>query len=232
LWFLEFQKRGAPHIHVLMGKDVEIDREWFASTWFRIVGSNDAKHYRVHLHAKQWQKVYSEDGCERYVAKYAHKTFQKVVPEGFENVGRFWGHPHHVKPVVYAVAQLNEEQLINMIGLEKVARFIGAKNGKLFLRCRRLWDLAADAHLELIGRESSFSPLPKMHPVMIRIRKDVAQEARAERAEGFWPGGGLSRNYRTPATCMLNYDIQDRGGGRGLTRPVSKESRACLAHPS
>lgn len=229
LWFLEFQKRGAPHIHVLMGKDVEIDREWFASTWFRIVGSEDPKHYRVHLHEKQWQAVYSADGCERYVAKYAHKTFQKHVPEGFENVGRFWGHPHHVKPKVYAVAQLNEEELINMIGLEKLAKFIGVKDGKLFLRCRRLWDLASDAHLELTGRKADSTPLPRMHPVMVRIRKDVDQDKGSERAEGFRPGGGLSRNDRTPASVCHNLTYSVQGGGRGLMRPVQTESRACLA---
>lgn len=230
LWFLEFQKRGAPHIHVLMGREIEIDLEWFAATWFRIVGSNDSKHYRVHLHKKQWQEVYSADGCERYVAKYAHKTFQKQVPEGFENVGRFWGHPFHVKPVVYATAQVNEAELIAMIGMEKAGRFLGVKNGKVFLRCRRLWDLAEDAHLELVGRQADSTPLPRMHPVMVRIRKDVAQENGSERAGGFRPGGGLSRNDRTPATCMLNYDIHDRGGGRGLTPILQTESGACLAH--
>lgn len=232
LWFLEFQKRGAPHIHVLWGKDVAVDRQWLAATWFRIVGSGDPKHYRVHCHSKQWQEVYSADGCERYVAKYAHKTFQKVVPEGFENVGRFWGHPLHVKPKVYAVAQMDEAELIKLVGFDKIGRFLASKDAKWFLRCRRLWDLAADAHIELAGREAGSTPLPRMHPVMVRIRKDAHQEIRSEHAEGFRPGGGPSRNDRTPATCMLNYDIHDRGGGRGLIRPVQIESRACLAHPS
>lgn len=229
LWFLEFQKRGAPHIHVLWGKDVAVDREWLAASWFRIVGSGDPKHYRVHCHKEQWQEVYSADGCERYVAKYAHKTFQKVVPEGFENVGRFWGHPLHVKPKVYAVAQMDEAELIKRVGIEKVARFLGVKNGKVFLRCRRLWDLASDAHLELVGREAVCTPLPRMHPVMVRIRKDVDQDKGSERAEGFWPGGGLSRNDRTPASVCHNLTYSVQGGGRGLMRPVQTESRACLA---
>lgn len=232
LWFLEFQKRGAPHIHVLWGKEVAVDCEWLAATWFRIVGSGDSKHYRVHCHKKQWQEVYSADGCERYVAKYAHKTFQKVVPEGFENVGRFWGHPLHVKPKVYAVAQMDEAELIKLVGIEKVGRFLGVKNGKMFLRCRRLWDLASDAHLELAGREAVSTPLPRMHPVMIRIRKDVDQDTGSERAEGSWPGGGPSRNDRTPASVCHNLTYSLRGGGRGLMRPEQTESRACLAHPS
>jgi hypothetical protein len=230
LWFLEFQKRGAPHIHFLMESGLEIDREWLASNWYRIVGSGDISHYRVHRHIKQWQEVYSADGCERYVAKYAHKTFQKEVPEGFQNVGRFWGHPLHVKPKVYAVAQLDEAELINMVGIEKIGRFIGTKNGKIFLRCRRLWDLADDAHLEIVGREALSTPLPRMHPVMIRIRRDVAQENGGEVAEGSWPRGGLSRSDRTPAGVCHNLTYSPRGGGRGLTRPPQSQSRAPLAH--
>jgi hypothetical protein len=224
LWFLEFQKRGAPHIHVLMGKEIAVDREWLAATWFRIVGSNDPKHYRVHCHNKQWQEVYSADGCERYVAKYAHKTFQKVVPEGFENVGRFWGHPLHVKPKVYAVAQMDEAELIRRVGMEKVGKFLGVKNGKVFLRCRRLWDLASHAHLELVGREAVSTPLPRMHPVMIRIRKDVDQDTGSERAEGSWPRGGLSRNDRTPARVCHNLTYSPQGGGRGRDRHGQREA--------
>jgi hypothetical protein len=229
LWFLEFQTRGAPHIHVLWGKDVAVDREWFASTWFRIVGSGRPEHYRVHRHKDQWQEVYSADGCERYVAKYAHKTFQKVVPEGFENVGRFWGHPLHVKPKVYAVAHMDEAELIKLVGFDKIGRFLGSKDAKWFLRCRRLWDLASDAHVQLLGREAVSTPLPRMHPVMIRIRKDADQDFDLERAEGSWPRGGLSRNDRTPAGSCHNLTYSVQGGGRGLMRTVQTESRACLA---
>jgi hypothetical protein len=229
LWFLEFQKRGAPHIHILCGHLVEVDREWLAATWFRIVGSADPKHYRVHCHEKQWQEIYSEDGCERYVAKYAHKTFQKEVPEGFENVGRFWGHSANVKPKVYAVAQMDEAELIKLVGFDKIARFLGVKESKMFLRCRLLYDLGSDAHLELLGREAVCTPLPRMHPVMIRIRKDVDQDTGAECAGGSWPSGGLSRNDRTPAGLCHNLTYSVQGGGRGLMRTVQTESRACLA---
>lgn len=231
LWFLEFQKRGAPHIHILFGKQVEVDRKWLAASWFRIVGSGDPKHYRVQCHKKQWQEVYSEDGCERYVAKYAHKTFQKVVPEGFENVGRFWGHPLHVKPKVYAVAQMDEAALIKLVGFDKIGRFLGSKEAKWFLRCRRLWDLAHDAHLELAGREAVSTALPRMHPVMVRIRKNFDQGIGSELAEGSWPRGGLSRNDRTPASVCHNLTYSPQGGGRGLMRPDQKESRACLTNP-
>jgi hypothetical protein len=51
-----------------------------------------------------------------------------------------------------------------------------------------------------------------------------------ERAGGFRPCGGLSRNDRTPATCMLNYDIHAQGGGRGLNPIQQSGSGACLAH--
>lgn len=48
---------------------------------------------------------------------------------------------------------------------------------------------------------------------------------------GSGPCGGLSRNDRTPATCMLNYDIHVQGGGRGLLPIPQGESGACLTNP-
>lgn len=93
LWFLEFQRRGAPHIHILLSVSSG-DRYEFAKRWTEIASDDwqeRIKIFKVHSHPDQWQDARSETGMVRYVAKYATKTAQKVVPANYQNVGRFWG---------------------------------------------------------------------------------------------------------------------------------------------
>lgn len=111
LWFLEFQRRGAPHIHMLTsrGNIRGSDREIMALAWVKSVyqgygwslpyshiGTKKEKDimdqmYKVHLHSSAWSGIKNENGAARYVAKYAMKTIQKLVPKDYQNVGRFWG---------------------------------------------------------------------------------------------------------------------------------------------
>jgi len=96
LWFIEFQRRGAPHFHVLVTKEGgAVGRGWLSKAWFEVVGSRDEKHI---LAGTRVEFLRSKDGAARYVSKYAYKTWQKSVPEDYRNVGRFWGHSVDVKP--------------------------------------------------------------------------------------------------------------------------------------
>lgn len=120
LWFLEFTKRGRPHIHIFMTRiPTEWDRLWLATAWSKIsivdcarratesmtgeygtrpptinifdVLDEAKKVYSVHVHPKAWEKVRKVDGAARYALKYATKAYQKDVPNEYGNVGRFWG---------------------------------------------------------------------------------------------------------------------------------------------
>lgn len=85
-WFYEFQKRGAPHFHIFTtGK---VDKEDLSEAWYKIVGSEDLKHLRAGTKIEAIRKPHA---IAAYAAKYAAKAEQKEVPEGFEDVGRFWG---------------------------------------------------------------------------------------------------------------------------------------------
>jgi hypothetical protein len=109
LWFLEFQRRGAPHLHLFLSaalpsplgemkrgsgrvrKSVKVHwpwQDWLASRWFEIVGSGDPLHLKA---GTAWEAVEKPDGAARYISKESYKTWQKQVPAGFQNVGRFWG---------------------------------------------------------------------------------------------------------------------------------------------
>lgn len=135
VWFLEFQRRGAPHFHLLLAHPpAPGDRRWLSSTWFRIVGSKDVRHLRA---GTNFERLEKPDAAERYCAKYACKTHQKTVPDQFANVGRFWGASRDVKPVLVAKVSTSAEQVVERIGTE-VVKFL-APSGKLR---NYLWDHA------------------------------------------------------------------------------------------
>jgi hypothetical protein len=94
LWFLEFQERGAPHVHLLVwgldGVKRDLLRKWSSRAWARIVGHADKSEFQKHLKAgSSIQKMRAKHFG--YAAKYASKMRQKVVPAEFSDVGRFWG---------------------------------------------------------------------------------------------------------------------------------------------
>lgn len=85
-WVEEFQKRGAPHFHLLVNKF--INKKWLADTWYRIVDSGDPKHL---VAGTRVDFIRDRNKTASYMQKYLTKKEQKVVPDGFVHVGRFWG---------------------------------------------------------------------------------------------------------------------------------------------
>lgn len=96
LWFLEFQSRGAPHVHLMLfgcklpERVRRSLRNWCGVAWSSVVGNPD----RVELgkHRRAGTQV-ARMRCKHfgYAVKYATKTEQKEVPSYFRDVGRFWG---------------------------------------------------------------------------------------------------------------------------------------------
>jgi len=119
LWFLEFQRRGAPHIHMLL--DYSLPRATLsrldvyrrvAKSWYLIVRSRDERHMRAGTRVERIRKA---DGAKRYALKYAYKTKQKSVPGPYQNVGRFWGCSRDVRPrvgVTVAMDEMSVRQLL------------------------------------------------------------------------------------------------------------------------
>lgn len=89
LWKLEFQKRGAPHFHLMpFFKDgtggTFAFRQWGKRTWYRIVNSGDEKHLDQ---GAQVERMRSPRMAMAYFGKYV----AKVVDDVEQNVGRWWG---------------------------------------------------------------------------------------------------------------------------------------------
>ena len=98
VWWLEFQRRGAPHFHILHNYPAWTRQE-LSQRWYDAVGSLDARHLSA---GTRMEKLREVDGAARYATKYATKAEQKAVPTGYENVGRFWGMSRNIRPVARA----------------------------------------------------------------------------------------------------------------------------------
>jgi len=97
-WVLEFQKRGAPHLHTYVGlPDVPEDvfLAWAKRAWYEIVGSEDWRHLYQGVDVRRAFYGRAEENARRvadYFWRESGKLEQKQVPEEYVNVGRFWGY--------------------------------------------------------------------------------------------------------------------------------------------
>lgn len=124
VWFLEFQVRGAPHVHLLtdhngispkMRVDMAYwwvghikDSDWFqdqaimesikcGDCEYKKLASHLRKAFNVACHPHTWQWVREREGAKRYITAYAAKPEQKEVPKNYRDVGRFWGCSRGIK---------------------------------------------------------------------------------------------------------------------------------------
>lgn len=113
-WFVEFQKRGAPHFHIF--STCHIGKHWLSKNWYEVVGSGDRKHLNSGTNIERIRG--GRDACRSYARKYAAKNDQKTVPALLEGkklnkrgdlvkcTGRWWG-VVGVRSVVAAVTSFS-----------------------------------------------------------------------------------------------------------------------------
>ncbi len=138
IWFLEFQRRNAPHYHILLNREQPAKelRDKAARVWCKIGATSEQQYglmLAVHSYDKceekrMWQAAKSEDGLRRYAVKYACKRKQKTVPESFLNVGRFWGASRGVRAQdeKWPESPMNEEmfrELLTDVGRGDIAEW-------------------------------------------------------------------------------------------------------------
>lgn len=134
-WWLEFQRRGAPHVHVLLTRRnvFNADRRWFADTWVDVIGVTERRLYsllknkqvydqrqqmlNVHRHPKSWEEIRVPGGGVKYGVQYALKPKQKGVPLRYGNVGRFWGCSRRVGSDIRAIhsEKATDEQMRELL---------------------------------------------------------------------------------------------------------------------
>jgi hypothetical protein len=144
LWFLEFQRRGAPHFHILTDYQVpeplhewkrkgrhsrnyvgNIDlHNWLSRRWYKIAGHGDEKHLKA---GSSWEVLIDADAGAKYAAKYAGKMEQKSVPEEYQDVGRFWATGYGVKAEPMKSVRMDRDEFMRHFAVE-----IEENSGKLF----------------------------------------------------------------------------------------------------
>jgi hypothetical protein len=109
VWKREFQRRGAPHFHLLMVPPGPTFRTWLSETWAAIVCKDRGKllieydGYVDHIRAgtgvdyAEGMRARDPKRLGVYFSKhgiFAAKDYQNVVPEEWEgqSAGRFWGY--------------------------------------------------------------------------------------------------------------------------------------------
>lgn len=92
LWKLEFQRRGAPHYHLIVansGASVGQMREWVRRAWYEVVASGDERHLRAGTQVDQLRSSVAYLGG--YLKKVgASKSYQDLAPVWAEGLRR-WG---------------------------------------------------------------------------------------------------------------------------------------------
>ena len=154
IWFEEFQARGAPHFHAFLAAYPAGGVKAVAKAWFRIVGSQDRKHYLWHIGklsgkpCLEWFR--KAHAASAYATKYAAKAEQKLVPEQFRDVGRFWGYWGAARPVWRYVSgrgwyalETAGKAIINHRAQFSTAEQLGKWSDRAYYSCI-MWGGAAD----------------------------------------------------------------------------------------
>lgn len=137
LWCLEFQQRGAPHIHFFSSLIVnDSNRKFLASSWVRIIGGGQQA-LNFHSHRNNFFAWEMSSGA--YLSKeYLAKSVQKDVPEEYKNVGRFWGHSRNMKPLFKTINPYDYEEHSDVVtGLKKVVRIITKRAQKVCIERKK-----------------------------------------------------------------------------------------------
>jgi len=119
IWVLEFQKRGAPHYHILINKKQEdvSTRALMVRMWVKSIrpvpsDRDQRKMIRVGEHIDSWFNVWDQDGAKKYLLAYTTKLSQKTPTGEYErSTGRFWGNSKGVKPGNGIKVDITESEL-------------------------------------------------------------------------------------------------------------------------
>lgn len=110
VWFLEFQKRGAPHFHAFLSGYVssfQVTEQWIRCLNYltdeqkdkvRAVHNGEARGFNSDKNRPCIELLRCSEAMQKYATKYAYKCEQKTVPSDFLNVGRFWGSWGKLRP--------------------------------------------------------------------------------------------------------------------------------------
>jgi len=150
LWFLEFQRRGAPHYH-LMFFDVLLDdlqlsefSAFVSLSWAEVVGHLEPLEFQKHLeHGSRVERMRVDHFG--YAVKYGSKMTQKDIPLYFGRPGRLWGvwnfKPLKVLFVSVPIESLEDLECVNTV-LDSTFSTVQEFSERFYRRCTKLHEAA------------------------------------------------------------------------------------------
>jgi hypothetical protein len=113
VWKLEFQKRGAPHFHLILfnfmpHKTLKMRRQWLAWTWYHVVASGDMRHLGA---GTQLDPCRNRRHLSSYLTKYVTKDEDQNARS--EN-GRVWGRGGALNVEPYLELELTWQQFVEL----------------------------------------------------------------------------------------------------------------------
>lgn len=143
LWVLEFQRRGAPHLHIFVNVALpdepgwrKLEYAWLSYIWYDIVGSGDRKHLAA---GTRWEDIREPEGARHYVVKYAAKKWQKAVPPEFRQVGRFWGCSRSLSITPKNILAVDEDEIRQYLAGWPYLEHIKSFMPKVLYNAARFW---------------------------------------------------------------------------------------------
>lgn len=117
VWRLEFQKRGAPHYHIMYLDIPFIPVEDLCWTWKRIVHSLDMAHEINGVDVKLISDRKQQRLIASYVGKYIAKVDERKQGKAVEYVGRWWGrwNIEEPKPLEFTLTDWEAIQLVTIV---------------------------------------------------------------------------------------------------------------------
>ncbi len=92
IWKLEFQKRGAPHFHLLVYRKDKgrpfLEMTWVAHSWAAVTGDESPEHVRA---GTRVEAIRSVRGAMFYASKYLAKSDGPSPDPACLHAGRVWG---------------------------------------------------------------------------------------------------------------------------------------------
>lgn len=217
VWKLEFQARGAPHYHLLVGCPADREfREWVSSTWTRVIFSDHPHLHGTRMHADslaagtqvnyKWH-AYGHMAAIAYFSKHnapgglSDKEYQHRVPVEWSSsgTGRWWG-IWRTRKVVSSVK-------------------LDADDAVQFMRLLRSWDRSRNRTRRVRRERRSVD----------RSTGEIWSRERMVTKRAYGMSSQRSRNYRTILVDQAPDLVLQLA--RGLRSPIITDSRTPRALP-
>lgn len=199
IWKLEFQRRGAPHIHIWMAPPISPGRsgwgfaQWLSESWAAVVDHPDPVHKARHrlagtaVDVRNGLKACDPKRLAIYFTKHSSpnlngdKEYQHIVPELWQlagrGPGRFWG--------VYGL-----KKAIVIVEVAQDAYIAARRIVRRWSRCQAVYGNPASRFPTAVVPRTAIRPVPRVDRAT-----GVVKYRRVRRRRTLCNQGGLAGGY-------------------------------------